>query len=62
MARMFKELPMNDELERLLKECTNRPVTNEELFEQKVSFVYGQMMDCCPDVTKDEIRERLRKS
>ena len=62
MTKIFKDIPKHEKLERLLKECANRPVTNEELLEQKVSFVYGQMMDCSPNVIKDKIRERLRKS
>lgn len=35
------------------------PMTPDEMFEQKVSWVYGQMMDCDPTITKDEVRRRL---
>lgn len=49
------------ELEALLKKALAHEMTPEELFEQKVSFVYGQMMNCNPEVTKDSVREMLRK-
>ncbi len=35
------------------------PMTPDELFEQKVSWVYGQMMDCDPTITKEQVRKRL---
>lgn len=47
-------------LERLIEAARNHKMTPEERFEQKVSWVYGQGMDCAPHVTKDEVREMLR--
>lgn len=52
---------MNEKLEELLKQAVKHKMTPEEIFEQKVSFVYGQMMDCQPEVTKEEVRYRLLK-
>ena len=54
--------PQRPDLDKLLETALARgPMMPEELFEQKVSFVYGQMMDCAPDITKEQIRERLRE-
>lgn len=52
---------MTDDLQKLLEKAAGLPMTPEELFEQKVSFVYGQLMDCNPEVTKDQVRAQLRK-
>ena len=46
----------NPKLDRLLKEAAKRPMTPAERREQRISFVYGQMMDCAPHLTKDDIR------
>lgn len=63
MSRFMRaEISANLELERLLKEAASRPMTPDELFDQRVSFVYGQMMDCHPDITKDEVRKHLEKT
>lgn len=48
-------------LSRLLKAAANHVMTPEEIFEQKVSFVYGQLMDCAPNVTKEEVRRTIKK-
>jgi hypothetical protein len=52
---------MNKELEELLKKAAKHKMTPEEIFEQKVSWVYGQMVDCNPHVTKEEVRKRLKE-
>lgn len=46
-------------LAELLAAARERPMTADERREQAVSFVFGQLMDAQPDVTKDEIRKRL---
>ena len=52
---------MNPELQRLLDAAKARgPMTAEEEFEQRVSFVYG-CMDFDSNVTKEQVREALRK-
>ena len=48
--------PNNPKLDRLLKEAAKRPMTPAERREQRISFVYGQMMDCAPHLTKDDVR------
>ena len=43
-------------LQKLLREAAERgPMTAEEIRAQKISFIYGQLMDCNPDVTKEQI-------
>ena len=49
-------LPNNPKLDRLLKEAAGRNMTPAERREQQISFVYGQMMDCAPHLTKDDVR------
>lgn len=52
-------LPMtrtNPELLRLLEAAKARgPMTAEEQREQAISFAYGQMMDCAPHITREEV-------
>lgn len=50
------------EMQRILEEAAGHKMTPDELFEQKVSWVYGQMMDCDPTITKEEVRKRLEAS
>ncbi len=38
---VLKPPPPRPELDRLLEEARNTPVTDEQLHEQRVSFVYG---------------------
>ena len=49
------------ELLALLERGRNHVMTPEELAEQRVSFAYGQMMDCAPHVTKEQVRARARE-
>ena len=45
--KQFKDVPAPDpELVRLLKETGNRPVSEEELREQRVSFAFGNAPWC----------------
>ena len=48
--------PNRPELDRLLKEAAKRPMTTADWREQRISFVYGQMMNCAPHLTKDDVR------
>lgn len=50
------------DLTELLKRAAQHKMTPEEVFEQKVSWVYGQLMDCNPEVTKEQVRERLMRN
>lgn len=44
----------------LIKKSKYHVMPPEQAFEQRVSFVYGQMMDCNPDITKDHIRSVMK--
>lgn len=50
--------PVNIELEKLLKKARSHKMTPEERFEQRVSWVYGQLPKEST-VTKEEVRKRL---
>lgn len=44
------------EINRLLEEARKRPpMTATEIRAQRISFVYGQLMDCAPHITKEKI-------
>jgi len=47
--------PPDPELLRLLEESRRRPVTEEELHEQRISFAYGNAPDS-KLITKDSVR------
>lgn len=46
-----------DLLDRLVEAARNIKMSPAEVFEQRVSFVWGQMNG---EMTKDQVRERLR--
>lgn len=48
---------MNDELIRLLKKAKDHVMTPAEIWDQRVSFVYGQMMDCAPQITREQVEQ-----
>lgn len=50
-----------EKLMRLLEESTKRPMTPQEIWDQRVSFVYGQMMDCAPHITREDIERQATK-
>ena len=55
------EIPITDELRELsarLRESAGRRLTKEEIFEQEVSFVYGNMPSKST-ITKEQVREYL---
>lgn len=49
-------LPVNPELQTLLAKTVDRPVTEEDLREQRISFAYGNALDS-DGITKDSVRE-----
>lgn len=49
---------MEPNLDALLKKAAQHKMTPRELWEQRVSFAYGQMMDCAPHTTREEIEAR----
>lgn len=48
--------PSHPELERLLEAARSRPVTDDELQEQRVSFAYGNAPESSR-ITKDSVRD-----
>ncbi|PYU12669.1 MAG: hypothetical protein DMG37_12820 [Acidobacteria bacterium] len=58
--KQFKNVPAPDpELVRLLKETGNRPVSEEELREQRVSFAFGNALGS-DSITKESVRHAAR--
>jgi hypothetical protein len=52
----FQNPPKTDpELQELLKETVNRPVTEQELREQRISFAFGNALNS-KGITKDSVR------
>jgi len=45
-------------LNELLKRAANHKMTPQEIWDQRVSFAYGQLMDCAPDVTREQVMGR----
>lgn len=58
---LFPNAKTDPELLKLLEAVAKHVMTPEEIFEQKVSFVYGQLMDCAPNVTKEDVRRTIRR-
>ena len=50
---------MNEELDDLLKKAAEHKMTPREIWDQRISFVYGQLMDCAPQVTREEVEARV---
>ena len=58
--KQFENVPAPDpELVRLLKETGNRPVTEDELREQRVSFAFGNALGS-ESITKESVRHASR--
>lgn len=48
--------PMSDRLATLLTSVRSAPpMTAEQILKQRISFVYGQLMDCTPEITKEDV-------
>ena len=54
---MFGEIKTDPDLLALLEAAKHHVMTPEEIREQRISFVYGQMMDCAPGMSKDDVRK-----
>jgi hypothetical protein len=55
--KQFQNVPAPDaELVRLLEASRNRPVTEEELHEQRISFAFGNAPMDAQLITKDSVR------
>jgi hypothetical protein len=56
----FGPLPSHPELDKLLEEARQKPVTDEQLQEQRVSFAYGNA-PADSGITKESVREASRR-
>ena len=45
------------ELDKLLELAKRHKMTPQELWDQRVSFVHGQLMDCAPHVAREEVEK-----
>lgn len=55
--KQFQNIPVVDpELAHLLSESRNRPVTEEQLREQRISFAFGNAPATSDRITKDSVR------
>jgi hypothetical protein len=51
---------MSPKLRELLNKVKGYVMSKEEKDEQAISFVHGQLMDCAPHITKEEVRKQLK--
>ena len=55
--KQFQNVPIPDgRLASLLEEARKRPVTEEQLREQRVSFAFGNAPDAAALITKESVR------
>ena len=54
------DLTVTTELKQLLEEARGRTISEEEFQEQRISFAYGNAMEC-DLITKDSVRQTVRK-
>jgi len=45
------------ELVKLLEQAKGHKMTPQEVWDQRVSFVYGQLMACAPHITREEVEK-----
>ena len=58
---LSKPIATDQELFRRLEAASKHRMTPAERREQRISFVYGQLMDCAPHVTKEQIRQWIEE-
>jgi len=51
------DIKVDEELQGLLEESSNTPVTDDELREQRISFAYGNAPANAKRITKDSVRK-----
>jgi len=54
--RLQKSKP-HPELDKLLELAKCHVMTPTDAWDQRVSFVHGQLMDCAPDVTREQVQQ-----
>jgi hypothetical protein len=60
--KQFENVPTpNPELIRLLNESRGKPVSEEELREQRISFAFGNAPFSSERITKDSVRESSKR-
>lgn len=60
--KQFENIPTPDpELIRLLEESRERPVSEEELQEQRISFAFGNAPFGSKHITKESVRESSKR-
>ena len=45
-------------LDALLERAKSHVMTPAEIWEQRVSFAYGQLMETAPDITREQVEAR----
>ncbi len=50
-------IKQDDELNRLLETSRNKPITDDELREQRISFAYGNAPANAKNITKESVRK-----
>lgn len=53
--------PPNPELARLLDEARGKPISEEELHEQRISFAFGNAPFSSQRITKESVREASKR-
>jgi hypothetical protein len=56
----LKPIPDRPELDRLIEQARRVPLTNEQLAEQRASFIYGNAPFDAARITKESAREASR--
>ena len=54
--------PEHPELDELLEATRNRPITDEQLQEQRISFAYGNAPADADLITKDSVRNAAQSN
>lgn len=57
--QFFGEIKTDPDLKRLLEK--SRPVTEEELHEQRISFAFGNAPASAKNITKDSVRQASQR-
>ncbi len=54
-----KDLPVPAPLRRALAAARKHVMSEEEMREQRISFAFGNLMECSPLTTKDDVRRAV---
>jgi hypothetical protein len=55
--QFFGDITADPELLKALEDSKQRPVTQEELQEQRISFAFGNAPADAPNITKESVRQ-----